>query len=85
MMKLLLVFYAIIEFFKFLVNIICRLFRKKPKTQSTYTSTSDNWYGICENCGKKGGLHRLDGKRYCAKCYARLKTEKDFSAKIEFK
>ena len=40
----------------------------------------NNWYGICENCGKKDGLHRLDGKRYCARCHAKLKTEKHFKA-----
>jgi len=82
-MKIFLVFYAIASVFKFLGRAIRRLFRKSPKAQAASASTSRNWYGICDCCGNKDGLHRFEGKRYCAKCYARFKTEKDLGVKID--
>ena len=53
-------------------------FQRQAKVESVETSVSRDWYGICENCGKKDGLHRFEGKKYCAKCHAKLKTAKKF-------
>ncbi len=63
---LLLPFVLIFKLIKFLAN-------RKHKNNM---SNNSNWYGICENCGKKDGLHRLNGERYCALCHAKLKAEK---------
>lgn len=68
-----LLFYII----KSLVNYIGRL---KRKSNSENQSIND-WYGVCEKCGKTDGLHRLNGKRYCAMCHARIKTEQQFADK----
>ena len=40
-----------------------------------------DWYGYCEKCGKLDGLHRFQGKKYCAWCHARIKTESDLAKK----
>lgn len=86
-MKILLIFYAIALVFKYIWNVFASLFRtifrRKKKADTLSTSASRDWYGICENCGIKGGLHRFEGKRYCAKCHARFKTEKQFGVKID--
>ena len=82
-MKIFLLFYAIASFFRFLGKAIGCLFRKKSKAEPSTTSVSRNWYGICDACGRKDGLHRFEGKQYCAKCHARLKTEKDLDIKID--
>ncbi len=81
MTKILLLIYAIATVFKFIVTAIIRLLRPKSKSQTTTTSVSNNWYGICEKCGTKGGLHRFEGKRYCAMCHARLSAEKKYGVK----
>jgi len=81
MIKIALVFYAIAGIFKFIGTAISHLFRSKEKPQITTTSVSGSWYGICEKCGTKGGLHRFEGKRYCAVCHARLTAEKKCGAK----
>lgn len=56
-------------------------FIKKDKAPSE--PIRRDWYGNCENCGTLGGLHRFQGKRYCAVCYARIKTEWDFAKKAQ--
>ena len=81
MIKIVLVLYAIAGIFKFIGTAISSLFRPKTKPQITTTSVSGTWYGICEKCGTKGGLHRFEGKRYCAVCHARLTAEKKCGAK----
>lgn len=53
-----------------------------PKEKSTANNLNIwYWYGICEKCGTKGGLHRFEGKRYCAKCHAWLSAEKKCGVK----
>lgn len=74
-MKIFLVFLIIGELFVMIGEAISHLFRSKAKSRTT-TSISDSWYGICEKCGRKGGLHRFEGKKYCAMCHARLAAEK---------
>lgn len=73
MMKLLIVIMAFCVILKIVVSAISRLFSLTRKKEYTEPSTS-NWYGICDNCGKKSGLHRFHGKRYCAVCHATLKA-----------
>ena len=80
-MKILLVFLVVGELFAIIGKGICHLFQPKPKI--TKTSVSDSWYGICEKCRKKGGLHRFEGRKYCAMCHARLTAEKKYGAKQE--
>lgn len=75
-MKLFLLFYAIATVFKFIARMISSLFRLKPTCKTEPMQTTRDWYGICDNCGIKGGLHTFEGKRYCAKCHARLSVEK---------
>ena len=82
MLKLFLVFYIIADFFIMIGKAISRLFQPKVKSKAI-TSVSNNWYGICEKCGKKGGLHRFEGRKYCAMCHARLTAEKKYGAKQE--
>lgn len=81
MIKAVLVFYAVGFAFKFIGSAISHLFRPRAKSQVTTASVSGSWYGICEKCGTKGGLHRFEGKRYCAVCHARLTAEKKYGAK----
>lgn len=83
MMKLFLFVYALIAVIKFIGNAIGSIIHRFSKPKNSPTQISRDWYGICDNCGKKDGLHRLDGKRYCAMCYARISTEKKFAAKQE--
>ena len=80
-MKILLVFLVVEELFAMIGKAICQLFQ--PKSKIVITSVSDSWYGICEKCGRKDGLHRLEGKKYCAMCHARLTAEKKYGAKQE--
>ncbi len=65
----------------YIVKWLIGLFSKKKSVAET--TVSRNWYGICERCGKKSGLHRFEGNRYCAMCYAILKTEKTMAEKSE--
>jgi len=81
MIKIILVFYAAADILKTLINAFSVLFRPRTKAQTTTTSISGEWYGICEKCGTKGGLHRFEGKRYCAKCHAWLSAEKKCGVK----
>lgn len=83
MMKIFLAFYAIVSFFKFLASAVGCLFKKRPKVKSSATSASRDWYGVCDGCGRKDGLHRFEGKRYCAYCSARLETEKKLGIEID--
>lgn len=53
--------------------------KRKKELQPFYEKRRQEWYGICENCGTKGGLHRFHGKKYCANCHARIKTQYDLS------
>ena len=82
-MKIFLLFYAIASVCKFLGKAISCLCKKKPKVEPSAISTARNWYGICDGCGKKDGLHRFEGKRYCAKCHSKLKAEKDLGVKTD--
>lgn len=79
-MKILLVFLVVGELFVTIGKAISRLFQPKAKSKAA-TSISDGWYGICEKCGRKDGLHRFEGKKYCAVCHARLVAEKKLKAK----
>lgn len=81
MMKLFLVFYAAVSVLKLFGTAISRLLRPKPNAKPATTSVSGDWYGICEKCGTKSGLHRFEGKRYCAMCHARLTAEKKCGTK----
>ena len=85
MIKIVLVVYAMLSVFKVIGNAICHLFRHGEETPIQTTSVSGNWYGICEQCGTKDGLHRFEGKRYCAKCHARLTVEKKFGGNAKRK
>ena len=67
---LLLPFVLVYKFIQFLVN------RRNDKEVLDNTKSNNDWYGICDNCGKKDGLHRMNGKHYCAMCHAKLKAEK---------
>ena len=73
MMKLLIFLMAFGVIFKMVAYAISRLFSLTRTKEFTEPSTS-SWYGICDNCGKKSGLHRFHGKRYCAVCHATLKA-----------
>ena len=79
-MKILLVFLVVGELFVMIGTAIGHLFQPKAKSR-TATPVSDSWYGICEKCGRKDGLHRFEGKKYCAMCHARLTAEKKLRAK----
>lgn len=57
--------------------------KRRKEWQPFYEKRHQEWYGICENCGTKGGLHRFHGKKYCANCHARIKTEHDLSKKSQ--
>ena len=60
MMKIFLVFYAVIGFLKFLGTVACRIFREKPKADTSSAPPSLDWYGVCDKCGNKAGLHKLN-------------------------
>ena len=79
-MKILLVFLIIGELFVTIGKAISHLFQPSAKSKVA-TSVSDSWYGICEKCGRKDGLHRFEGKKYCAMCHAKLIAEKKLKAK----
>ncbi len=57
--------------------------KRRKEWQPFYEKRHQEWYGICENCGTKDGLHRFHGKKYCANCHARIKTEHDLSKKSQ--
>ena len=57
--------------------------KRRKEWQPFYEKRHQEWYGICENCGTKGGLHRFHGKKYCANCHARIKTQYDLSKKSQ--
>ena len=81
-MKILLVFLVVGELFVMIGTAIGHLFQPKAKS-STTISVANSWYGICEKCGIKDGLHRFEGKKYCAMCHARLTAEKKTQSKEE--
>ena len=85
MIKIVLALYAVAAVLKafaiaFRKNAHLLFHRKTPPLVQT-TSVSGSWYGICEKRGTKGGLHRFEGNRYCAKCYAWLAAEKTYGKK----
>lgn len=57
--------------------------KRRKEWQPFYEKRRQEWYGICESCGTKGGLHRFHGKKYCANCHARTKTEYDLFKKSQ--
>lgn len=79
-MKIFLLLYGIVSVFKFIGNTIASLFRKKKKLELPSTSISLTWNTPCAKCGEKGGIHRFEGKKYCARCHARLYAEKKCGA-----
>ena len=66
---------------KVLIRATARLFQPGKKEKESPKTIRRQWYGVCEECGKTDGLHKLQGKQYCARCYARIKTEQDFARK----
>ena len=74
-MKSIIFAFAAIAIIKIIYAIIKRISSKK---HSSFSAPSRDWYGTCEKCGKTDGLHRFEGKKYCAWCYAKLKTEKKY-------
>ena len=81
MIKVALVFVIIGEFVLFVAKAVSWIFQRLTKKDAAPEPTRRDWYGNCENCGKLDSLHKFQGKRYCAMCYARIKTEYDFSKK----
>ena len=71
------------ELLKVIFRAFASLFYSVKKETTTPEPLNKDWYGNCENCGKFGGLHRFQGKRYCAVCHARIKTEYDFAKKVK--
>ena len=82
-MKIALLFMVVATFFKFVAGVISNIFRCFKKKKVSPQSTRREWYGNCENCGALDSLHRFQGKRYCALCYARIKTEWNFAKKAQ--
>ena len=81
MTKLLLLCMFVAKLLKVIFRALTSLFRSRKRATATLEPPKRDWYGNCENCGKLDGLHKFQGKRYCAMCYARIKTEYDFSKK----
>lgn len=81
MIKVALVFVIIGEFVLFIAKAVSCIFRRLTKKDTPPEPLNKDWYGNCENCGKYGGLHRFQGKRYCVVCHARIKTKYDFAKK----
>lgn len=81
MTKLLLLVTLAAELLKPIFRAFASLFHSTRKETLTPEPLNEDWYGNCQNCGKKDGLHRFQGKRYCAVCHARIKTEYDFAKK----
>lgn len=82
-MKIALLFMTVAAIFKFIAGVISRAFRHFKKEKASSEPIRRDWYGNCENCGTLGGLHKFQGKRYCAACHARIKTEWDFTKKAQ--
>ena len=85
MIKILLFILIIGQLFVVVGKTISRLFRPKMKSKAT-TSESDNWYGICEKCGRKVGKDRIS-KMDFAMCVrtTMLSYMKELSKKMSFK
>lgn len=81
MIKVAIVFVIIGEFLLFIAKAVLWIFQQLTKKDVAPELPHRDWYGECENCGKRDGLHRFQGKRYCAVCYAHIKTEYDFAKK----
>ena len=81
MIKVAIVFVIIGEFVLFIAKAVSWIFQRLTKKDAAPEPPRRDWYGNCENCGKLGGLHRFQGKRYCAVCHARIKTDYDFAKK----
>ena len=81
MTKLLLLFMFVDKLLKVILRAFASLFCSRKKADTTLEPLNNNWYDNCEKCGKYGGLHRFQEKRYCAVCHARIKTEYDFAKK----
>ena len=80
-MKIALLFMMMATVVKFVARAISSVFQYFKKEKVSPEPIRRDWYGNCENCGKYGGLHRFQGKRYCAVCHAQIKTEYDFAKK----
>ena len=83
MIKVALVFVIIGEFVLFIVKAVSWIFQRLMKKDAAPEPTRRDWYGTCESCGKRDGLHSFQGKRYCAMCHARIKSEYDFTKEIQ--
>ena len=81
--KLLLLVILVFKVLENVIRAITKVFQTRQNRNDSKESFVRDWYGICENCGKKDGLHRFHGKRYCARCYAQIKTEWDFAKKAK--
>lgn len=73
--------YIVVQILLIIGFVIKKISRKKPFAHTN--SISRDWYGTCEKCGKTDGLHRFEGAKYCAICYAKLKAEKKFGVNQE--
>ncbi len=82
MIKIWLFLIGIFEIIKMIVSVVLRLF-SSPRKKYISESLSSTWYGFCDKCGKKGGLHSFEGKEYCATCHAWLSAEKKYDIKQE--
>lgn len=74
MIQLLLFVLIVYEIIKIIASVVSN-FRSLSQKREYSEHSSINWYGICDNCGIKSGLHKLTGKRYCATCHATIKTK----------
>jgi len=89
MMKFVLLLTLVYFIIKSIYNLIQHFIDKKEAKKSKeywqpfYEKRRQEWYGTCANCGKEGGLHRFQGKKYCAICHARIKTEYNLSKKSQ--
>ena len=81
--KLFLLVMLVFMVLKTVIRAIAKVFQLGQNRKDSKESFVSDWYGVCENCGKKDGLHRFQVKRYCARCYAQIKTEWDFAKKAK--
>ena len=73
-------FVVVLFAFGAIVSLICWIRNKNKELDLPSTSISLNWKNPCANCGEKGGTHRFEGKKYCARCHAKLYAEKKCGA-----
>ena len=80
-MKFLLCIVVVGEILTMILKALSKISLTYNRKETSASQARRDWYGVCDNCGKTDGLHRLDGKRYCAMCHAKIKTERDFAKK----